>query len=316
MATSSHPAAPGSGTPTFLGCAAASIEAVPAGAVAVIGIPGATPYADGLAQSATAPAAIRAASQMRAARRTHHDFDLGETLIQPDIDLVDCGDLAFDAADFPSNRAAIEEAFRTLLARSARPLLLGGDDSVQIPALKAYAERGDVTLLQIDAHIDWRDEVDGEPFGLSSTMRRASEMPGIATIVQVGARGIGSARASDVADAIAFAARLFDMRTLRARGLSPAIEAVPENRPVVVCCDVDGLDPSIMPAVLGRAPGGLGYGDVVDLVHGVLSRAPIIGFNLVEFVPERDIGDLGATKACRLAMLGAGVLAMSARRWP
>ncbi|KQK28742.1 hypothetical protein ARD30_20865 [Bosea thiooxidans] len=301
---------------TFLDCRAASLDEVPEDAVAVIGIGGATPYPKSAPHSASAPAAIRAASLRLAPRRGHYDFDLGEPLIQADTDLVDCGDLPFDARDLASNRSRIEAAFRTLLARGARPLLLGGDDSVQIPALKAFAELRGITLVQIDAHIDWRDEVEGERYGLSSTMRRASEMPGIATIVQIGARGIGSARLSDVEDALAFGARLVDMRTLRAKGVSHALDAIPPNRPVVICLDVDGLDPAAVPGVLGIAPGGLGYGDIVDLVHGVVAKAPIIGFNIVEFVPERDQGDIGTRTVCRLAMLGAGILAMSARRWP
>ena len=49
-------------------------------------------------------------------------------------------------------------------------------------------------VLQLDAHIDWRDEVKGVRDGYSSTMRRASEMPWVKGIIQVGARGVGSAR--------------------------------------------------------------------------------------------------------------------------
>ncbi|WNJ91362.1 arginase family protein [Bosea sp. 685] len=299
--------------PTFLDCEAVAIDAVPRGAIAVIGLPGATPYAGNGAHSAGAPAAIRTASARHAARRTHYDFDLGAPLVTLDTVLVDCGDLAFDETDFTGNRVRIEAAFATLLGRGARPLLLGGDDSVQIPALRAFAAHGKITLLQIDAHIDWRDEVEGERFGPSSTMRRASEMAGVGAIVQIGARGIGSARESDVADAVAAGARLVDMRTLRAKGLAYAVEQVPEGQPVVVCCDVDGLDPTVVPGVVGRAPGGLGYGDIVELLHGVAVRAPIVGFNLVEFTPQHDLGDLGARTVCRLAMLGAGFLAMSER---
>jgi agmatinase len=208
--------------------------------------------------------------------------------------------------------ARIAAAYKALLARGAAPLLLGGDDSVQIPALAAFAARAEITILQVDAHIDWREEVEGERFGLSSTMRRASELDGVRAIVQVGARGTGSARPSDVAEARAAGVELIDMSILRARGIAPAIEAVPLGRPVVVCFDVDGFDPTVVPAVLGRTPGGLGFGEVVTLLNGVAERAPIIGFNIVEFVPEEDIGGLGTRTVCRLAMFGAGLLARSA----
>jgi agmatinase len=298
---------------TFLDGDASDPAQVPAGAVAVIGIPGATPYRSAGAYCASAPAAIRAASATYAANRTHYDFDLGGPLLAAGQVLVDCGDIAFDPADFAVNGARIEAAFATLLARGAAPLLLGGDDSVQIPALAAFAAHQDITILQIDAHIDWRDEVQGERFGLSSTMRRASEMAGVKAIVQVGARGIGSARPADVADARAWGVKLIDMRTVRAKGLQYASDHVPAGRPVVVCLDVDGLDPAVVPGVIGRAPGGLSYGDVVDLLHAVAARAPIAGFNIVEFVPENDVGGLGATVVGRLAMLGVGLLASSRR---
>ena len=103
-------------------------------------------------------------------------------------------DLACVEADPAANRAAIRAAVAKILARGAVPLVIGGDDSVPIPAFEAFHGRGPFTIVQIDAHIDWREEVAGERFGLSSTMRRASEMAQIERIVQVGQRGIGSAR--------------------------------------------------------------------------------------------------------------------------
>lgn len=299
---------------TFLGARPATLDAVPRGAVAVIGIPGATPYRSGAPLCSDAPAAIRAASQRHAANTGHYDFDLGGALLQPDATLVDCGDIAFEPEDSAANRAGIGAAFATLLARGAAPLLLGGDDSVQIPALAAFAAHTDITILQIDAHIDWRDEVQGERQGLSSTMRRTSELAGVKAMIQVGARAMGSARPSDVADARAAGAELIDMHMLRAKGIGHAIERVPEGRPVVVCLDLDGLDPSVMPAVSGFAPGGLGYGDVVELLAGVARRAPVIGFNIVELVPANDIGDVGVRTACKLAMLATGLLARGVRQ--
>lgn len=301
------------GGSSFLGADIVSVDAVPAGAVATIGIPGATPYGSGAPLCGPAPAAIRAASQRHVANRGHFDFDLGGPLLPAGATLVDCGDIAFEPSDFAGNRARIQATFAALLKRGAAPLLLGGDDSVQIPALAAFAAHTDITILQIDAHIDWRDEVQGERLGLSSTMRRTSELPGVKKMVQVGARGMGSARPSDVADARIAGAELIDMHTLRAKGFGHAIQCVPQGRPVVVCLDLDGLDPAVMPAVSGFAPGGLGYGDVVALLTGVAECAPIIGFNIVELVPENDIGDLGVRTACKLAMLAAGLLARSVR---
>lgn len=302
---------PPAGGETFLGGDNVALDAVPKGAVVAIGAAGATPYRLGAPLCGAAPAAIRAVSKRHAPNRAHYDFDLGGPLLPPGKTLVDCGDIIFDADDFAGNRARIEATYAALLARGAAPLLLGGDDSVQIPALKAFAAHRDITVVQIDAHIDWRDEVQGERFGLSSTMRRTSEFAGVKAMVQIGARGMGSARPADVEDALAAGSRIIDMRILRAKGLAYASGCVPQGRPVVVCLDVDGLDPSAVPGVTGFAPGGLSYADVVELLNGIAERAPIIGFNIVEFVPENDIGGVGARTVCRLAMLAAGLLARS-----
>ena len=71
-----------------------------------------------------------------------------------------------------------------------------------IPVMRAFDVFGtDVTLIHVDAHLDWRDDINGEKEGYSSPIRRASEMPWIDKIVQIGMRGIGSARQQEVDDA-------------------------------------------------------------------------------------------------------------------
>src|SRR5690606_16701058 len=104
----------------------------------------------------------------------------------------------------------IRKSVGTILEKGAVPVLIGGDDSVPIPMLEALGGTGrSYTILQIDAHIDWRDVHMGERYGLSSTMRRASEMPHIRTIIQVGARGIGSASTRDYGDALNWGVTFF-----------------------------------------------------------------------------------------------------------
>jgi len=80
---------------------------------------------------------------------------------------------------------------------------------------------------------------------------------------------------------------------------------------VVICLDCDALDPGIMPAVIGRTAGGLSYEQVLGLVEGVAARAKIAGFDMVEFMPGRDIDGQGAMVAAQLL---AGVLGVIARQ--
>ena len=169
--------------------------------------------------------------------------------------------------------------------------------------------RGPITVLQIDAHIDWRDEVDGERFGLSSPMRRASEMPWIERIVQVGARALGSARAGDYQDALDWGVQFVTGRAVQARGIQPILDLIPARAEVLVTIDCDGLDPSIFPAVIGPAPGGLSYWQAVELMQGVAGKARIAGFDIVEFMASADRDGLSALTAARLVANALGLMA-------
>ena len=66
-----------------------------------------------------------------------------------------------------------------------------------IPIFAAYAGRGPLTIVQVDAHVDWGDVIKGNPYGYGSTMRRAAELPWITGMVQVGIRGLSAAPPSD-----------------------------------------------------------------------------------------------------------------------
>jgi agmatinase len=269
--------------------------------VAIIGAPCATPYPAIGPYCAGGPKAIREGIASYAANLLHMDFDLGGPIF-PDgkVSAVDCGDLPYDEKDPASNRIAIRSAIRTMLEKGAVPIVVGGDDSIPIPVIEAFHDTGKLTIVQIDAHIDWREEVGGERWGLSSTMRRASEMPHVERIIQVGQRGIGSARPSDVEDARKWGVSFISAREVFARGIQPILDLVPAGSNVLFAFDCDGLDPSIMPAVIGVAPGGITFWQALEIIHGVAAKARIAAFNLVEFVPERDIEKQGALLAGRI----------------
>ena len=299
-------------TDTFLGLPKAGDLATLEAPIAILGAPCATPYPSVGPYCAGAPTAIRAAIAGYAANLHHHDFDLGGPIFPGPVTAVDGGDLACSEADPAANRAAIRRAVATVIARGARPIIIGGDDSVPIPVLDALQDRGPLTIVQIDAHIDWRDEVAGERWGLSSTMRRASEMPHVERIIQVGQRTIGSARPGDFADAKAWGAIFVPARAVHEHGIAPVLEAVPAGSQVLVTLDCDGLDPTIIPAVIAPAPGGLTYWQAIGILHGVAAKARLAAFDIVEFVPERDVAGLGALTAARLIVNVLGLMARQA----
>ncbi|RUU03380.1 agmatinase [Mesorhizobium sp. USDA-HM6] len=257
--------------------------------------------------------AIRAASQDDAPLVEHWDFDLGGPLFDgKPVCCVDAGDVLTIMHDNAGNRARVEAKTREVLALSAVPILLGGDDSVVIPFLAGFADHWPVWILQIDAHIDWRDEVHGERYGYSSPMRRASEMPHVAGIVQVGLRSVGSAGLTEIEAARAYGSRFVTAREVHAQGVEAALRHIPEGARVVVTLDCDSLDPSIMPGVAARTPGGLAYTQAIDLIAGLGTRARIVGFDLVEFYPPADIDGLSAQTAARLLVNAIGTIVRQA----
>lgn len=278
--------------------------------VAILGTPHGWPYPNPgtAAQCAEAPAAVRERSHRLARFLGHWDFDLEGPLLPPRVAdrIVDAGDVPGQPSDGSGNAARIEAMVREVLERGAIPICLGGDDSVPIPILRAWEGRGPITVLQVDAHLDFRDEVRGVREGYSSPMRRASEMPHVSRIVHVGLRGVGSARPSDLDDSVRAGNRIVTARDLHRHGVEPVLAELSPDAAVVLSFDVDGLDPSVAPAVSAPAPGGVTYDHAVDLVRGVGPR--LAGAIFTEYVPALDVGERTALVVARLAMIAASVV--------
>lgn len=131
-------------------------------------------------------------------------------------------------------------------------------------------------------------------------MRRASELPWVTTIGQVGIRGIGGSGRAELEDAIRWGAHIVSASTIRDAGIQAALDKIEANENCLITIDCDGLDPSVIPGVIIPQPGGLSYANVIQLIAGVSHNANIVGFDLVELVPERDVQGLGALAAARI----------------
>ena len=244
----------------------------------------------------------------------HHDFDFDGPLIPPgDFKAVDLGSLATLAADGRGNRRKIEAVTRAILKEGAVPLMFGGDDSTPIPFITAFSGGPPLTIIQLDAHIDWRDERHGERHGFSSTMRRASEQPHVWRIVQAGARGIGSARPEEVEAARQWGARLIPAARVHQDGVEAILQHVEPFSDCLIALDLDVLDSAVMPAVAYPSPGGFSFLQVTDVIAAIASRARIAGFCMVEFVPKKDVNGVAAFTAGRIA---AHVIGHVARQKP
>jgi agmatinase len=260
--------------------------------------------------SAPAPWAIREQSLWFRRYLSHYDVDFGGDLFAGrEVRIVDCGEVAMRPGQYLENMRRTTEVVRAILQRGAIPIILGGDHAVPIPVLRAYEDFGPIFVVQIDAHLDWRDEVNGVREGLSSPMRRASEMPWVSGMAQIGLRGVGSGRQQEFDDARAYGSILVTAREVHEQGAGAVLERVPVAGRYYVTFDADGLDPAIAPGVNAPSPGGLTYYQAFDLLRGLAERGRIVGFDFVEVAPARDPVGITSLHAARLILNLIGALA-------
>ncbi|ALA20414.1 MULTISPECIES: agmatinase [Chelatococcus] len=282
--------------------------------VAILGIPFGSAYeATAITNDQTrAPDAVRAATDRVCRGLERYDFDVGGPIYGGRaLKVVDVGNVPADMTDLASHYRRAEEAVRKILAAGAMPVTIGGDHGIPIPILRAFEGRGPITLVQVDAHIDWRDHVNGVRDGLSSPIRRASEMSHIGEIFQIGIRSQGSARPEEVEAAAAYGANIISAYEVHDGGMEAVLARIPDGGQYYITIDADGLDPSIMPAVEGPAPGGLTFHQVRKLIHGLVAKGRVLGMDIVEITPSSDVNMISAITAGRLIvnLIGAAVRA-------
>lgn len=286
--------------------------------VAILGVPCGIPYAIAQSRSCAAPAYIREKSmRFGSALGERWNFDLGgEMLNGRDVRVVDCGDVRSDPLDYAGTVARAPEAVRMILQAGAVPIVFGGDDSVPIPVVRAYEDFGPIIVVQIDEHLDFKDEIRGQREGYSSPMRRISEMAWVEQSFQVALHGQGSALTSDRNDALAAGNVLISEREVHERGVPWLIEQIPAGCNYFVTIDLDGFDPSVFPCVSHPEPGGLTFHEGDDLLRGLAERGRVVGVDFVEMVPEHDLHGLGGHSTGRLivnligTMIRAGQLSI------
>lgn len=258
------------------------------------------------------PAAMRRATDRIVRSIERYDFDLGGPLYDGrPIRTVDCGDIIGDFRDLTGHYVKAEAAIRKIRTAGAMPIVLGGDHGVPIPVLRALDGEGPITLIQVDQHLDWRQDVNGVMTGYSSPIRRASEMAHIDEIFQIGLHGTGSARTEEVEAALAYGAHLVPSYEVHERGMQAVLDRIPAGGRYYLTIDLDGIDPAIAPGVAGPCPGGLTFPQVRTLIHGLVGKGRVVGMDVVEITPRSDVNQITCITAGRFVvnMIGAAVRA-------
>lgn len=158
---------------------------------------------------------------------------------------------------------------------------IGGEHSISAPIIQAHSEKfHNLSVLQIDAHADLRDEYDGTKHSHASVMARVVKDLRIPS-VQIGIRSISADEMRSLASGLP--TKIFWAKDIvrNSEWIEPAVNSLSEN--VYLTIDIDGLDPSIMPTTGTPEPGGLDWYEVLELIKTVTEKKRIVGMDLVEF---------------------------------
>jgi agmatinase len=254
-----------------------------AACVRLIGLP-TDSHSSFLRGAASAPQAIRLALRSDHSNMTaENGAELGV-----EIGFDDAGDLLLDEspADVERIRLSALEAARSGYV----PLFLGGDHMVSYPIASGLAAvHGPVNILHFDAHPDLYDDFQDDPLSHASPFARIMEQNLASRLVQVGIRTLNR-HCHD--QAVRFGVEIVRMSDF-------AAERVPmPEEPLYISIDMDALDPAYAPGVSHHEPGGLSTREIISVIHRV--QTGIVGADIVEYNPARDVNGITAIVAAKL----------------
>ncbi|SFE87317.1 agmatinase [Alteribacillus iranensis] len=230
---------------------------------------------------------------------------------------VDYGDFEIVPQNIHKSYDIVKEELGKILDNNITPIILGGDHSISLGHLRAFAEKhGPIALVHFDSHSDTWDNYFGEKYMHGTPFRRAVEEGLIDTehSIQVGLRGplYGPEDETDPED-LGF--KTIPMHEVKKLGYEEVLRQIHErvgDRPVFVSYDIDFVDPAFAPGTGTPEIGGPDSHEALEYVRG-LHGLDIKGFDLVEVLPEYDHGEITAALASAVAFEMISLVAMKKR---
>ncbi|MGH9343562.1 MAG: arginase family protein [Terriglobia bacterium] len=218
-------------------------------------------------------------------------FDIGKNAtFLSGIRIVDAGDVdvRIDAA---ATRERITAHARSILDRGLLLASIGGDHSVSFPLLAAFEKAGPVSVVLLDAHLDYRDKSLDLKFTNNSPFRRIHELPFVKRIVTIGVRGIKSTD-REYRETLDHGNLVFPMDRVYDDGITTIIDEIGKLGNYYLSLDIDGLDPSIASGTESPEADGLSFRQAKQLLRGIARNGKLVGVDIVEINPYLDHAEL------------------------
>jgi agmatinase len=203
----------------------------------------------------------------------------------------DCGDISFEDTNPEKAFATIKINISNLIEDDSKLLSIGGDHSVSFPILSAFADKYEkINILHLDAHADLYDNFDNNPYSHASPFARIMESGKINSLTQVGIRTLSKHQKEQ---ANKFGVKIIEMKDFNFDFIK-ALES-----PLYISLDLDVLDPAFAPGISHHEPGGMSTRELIKIIQNI--SVTIIGADIVEYNPIRDINNMTAMVGYKLA---------------
>ena len=202
----------------------------------------------------------------------------------------DCGDITFTEIDAAFAYNKIKETIIIELKDGSKIISLGGDHSISFPVIEAFSKKyPKLNVLHLDAHADLYDNFENNPYSHASPFARLMEKGCINLLTQVGIRTFNTHQKEQ---AKKFGINVIEMKDYNTDFIN-SLQA-----PLYISLDMDVLDPAFAPGISHHEPGGMTTRQLIKIIQNI--NVPIVGADIVELNPKRDINNATAMVAYKL----------------
>ncbi|MFH1722248.1 MAG: agmatinase [Candidatus Altiarchaeota archaeon] len=222
--------------------------------------------------------------------------------LEKDVEGSNFFDIPFhDAGNFEVVHGDISQTFKRIsstLAKSREsnpkfiPFLIGGEHTLTFPFVEFLAAESDLTVVSLDAHLDFKSEYNGSEWNHSTVMYQISKLD--VPVIEAGVRSFDEQEAKNLTNANAsFFGKEFKLNEL--------IKEI-SKKDVYLSVDMDVLDPGQAPGVGNPQPDGFSLNKLKDIIYSVISEANLVGFDLMEVCPAHDHGSATSVAGAKILL--------------
>ncbi len=210
--------------------------------------------------------------------------------VKENYNYQDCGDVLFKDTNSKKAFTTIKNKISSLIKDNSKVISIGGDHSISFPIISAFADKYEkINILHLDAHADLYDNFDNNPYSHASPFARIMESGVINSLTQVGIRTLNTHQREQ---ANKFGVNVIEMKDFHFDFIKTL------QSPLYISLDLDVLDPAFAPGISHHEPGGMTTRELIKIIQNI--SVEIIGVDIVEYNPIRDINNMTAMVAYKL----------------